>query len=120
MSDILPDSRAKDPRGRVIVGSQVWVPIFCANCGRPGGMCPEENMTFLFYQCEPCARTYGALAATMAMPDEVFWETVKQAQIEKYDRVPSPEEVATALADPLSLESLLARNRDALTPKAGT
>ncbi len=56
----------------------------------------------------------------MAMPDEIFWAELKQAQMEKYGRVPTAEEVVKALADPMSLESTLARNRDALTPKPGT
>jgi hypothetical protein len=96
------------------------VPIFCANCGKPGGMCPEENMTFLFYQCEPCARTYGNIAGTMLMPDEVFWADVQAAQTEKYGRPLTAEETTASLANPMSLESALARDREALTPKPGT
>lgn len=119
--DVLPDSRAKNPKGLIFNSPMgTLVPIFCANCGKQGGMCPEENMTFLFYQCGPCAESYGAIAGTLAMPDEVFWAELTQAQVEKYGHTLSEEETIKSLADPLSLESLLARSREALTPKPGT
>lgn len=117
MPEILPDSRARETKGRIFVAGGAWVPVFCANCGKEGGRCPEENMTFICWICPPCAQTYGEIAGTLFMPDQVFWEEVKQAQIEKYGRLLTAEETAKSLEDPLSLESLLARNREALTPK---
>jgi len=87
LPDLLPDSRARETKGRIFRGSQAWVPVFCANCSRgPYGYCPEENMTFLFYQCEACARTYGQLAGTMLMPDEVFFQKLKDQQFEQCGR----------------------------------
>ena len=77
-ANILPDSRAKTTRGRIFVGSQAWVPVFCANCGKEGGSCPEENMTFMFYLCPSCFESKGAITNTMVMPDEVFWRKVRQ------------------------------------------
>jgi hypothetical protein len=118
--DILPDSRAKTPRGLVMFSPMgTLVPVFCVNCGAAGGHCPEENMTFICYLCAKCAETHGAIAGTLMMPDQVFWERVKQEQIEKYGRVLTAEETARSLEDPLSLESLLAKDRESLTPKPG-
>lgn len=93
LHNILPDSRAKEVRGRVFRGSQAWVPVFCANCGADGGMCPEENMTFLFYICRKCSETYGEIVGTMMMPDEVFFEKIKQEQLASHGRFLTPDEV---------------------------
>lgn len=119
--DVLPDSRAKRPTG-LILNSPMGnlVPVFCASCSKLGGHCPEENMTFLFYECKECFAKLGELTNTMAMPDEIFWQFVADAQTEKYGRVLTAEETVKSLDDPLSLESLLARDREALTPQAGT
>ena len=70
-ANILPDSRAKETKGRIFTPSGAWVPVFCANCGADGGLCPEENMTFMFYLCRKCSETYGAITGTMMMPDEI-------------------------------------------------
>jgi hypothetical protein len=118
MREVLPDSRAKTPRGLIFQGGVAWEPVFCANCGVEGGACPTENMTFICWICPKCNETYGQIAGTLSMPDEVFWAEVKAAQLEHYGRVPTAEEVVQHLADPLSLESLLARSRAAMTPQA--
>lgn len=83
MAEILPDCRAKDPKG--IIQSKIgnWVPIYCANCGKSGGAVPEENMNFAFYLCDNCVEAHGKIAGTMMMPDQVFWERVRQEQKEK-------------------------------------
>ncbi len=68
-------------------------------------MVPEENMTFAFWLCDPCAERMGRITCTMAVPDEVFWEMVKQEQVEKHGRVLSNEElqaVADANSSPLA------------------
>jgi hypothetical protein len=117
-AELLPDSRAKTTRGRIFRADGCWVPVFCANCGVEGGMCPEENMTFICWICAKCNVTYGAIAGTLSMPDEVFWREVAEAQRAKYGRVLTAEEVAKSLEDPLSLESRLAQSRADLTPRA--
>jgi hypothetical protein len=43
--------------------------------------------------------------------DEVFWQRVKQAQLEKYGREMTGEEVAEALKDEHHMLSKLARDR---------
>ncbi len=100
--DLLPDSRAKNTRGRVFTNGGTWIPVFCANCGIEGGMCPEENMTFLFYQCVPCSERLGAITGTMSMPDEVFFERLKQEQIEAHGRYLSEIELAFVVQEDAS------------------
>lgn len=119
--DLLPDCRTSfiaTPRGATPGPGGFWVPLYCGNCGTEGGKVPEENMTFAFWLCGKCEHL-GQIAGTMQMPDEIFYAQVKQAQLEKYGRIPTAEEVEVLLADPESLESLLARSRAAMTPKGG-
>jgi hypothetical protein len=59
-------------------------------------------MTFCFYLCQPCAETYGQIAGMMLMPDEVFFEHVKQEQLARHGRYLTPDEWARLPAtDPL-------------------
>ena len=115
--EFLPDSRLKDKdKGNVRLPfantmPMNWVPIFCANCGAPGGWVPEESTTFAFYLCNPCAEKWSPLAGTMAVPDEVFWQKVKDAQIEKYGRELTAPEVVEALKDENSILTKLAKDR---------
>jgi hypothetical protein len=106
--NLLPDCRAKVPTGTVFRPDGAWVPIYCANCGTEGGLCPAENMTFFFYLCNACAETHGQIAGTMLMPDEVFFETVRQEQLEKYGRYLTQQELAVVVeTDQSPLATLL-------------
>ena len=98
--DLLPDCRARASKtiSRGMAG--LWTPIFCANCGTAGGAVPTENVTFLFYLCDPCAETYGRIAGTMLMPDEVFFEKLRQEQLERYGRYLGLEELAKVSETP--------------------
>jgi hypothetical protein len=108
MADLLPDSRAKNTKGRIFASSGVWVPVFCANCGVDGGSCPEENMTFICWICAKCAETYGKIAGTMWMPDQVFFEKVKQEQMASYGRYLEEQELAAIVeADASPLATLI-------------
>ena len=109
MADILPDSRPRTARGIVNVRGTNYVPIYCANCGAPGGGVPEKHMTFCFYLCTKCCETHGHVAGTMAVPEEIFWEKVKQAQVEEYGRLLSNEEVVKAIDDSSSPFAKLVR-----------
>lgn len=105
MPEVLPDCRTKEMRGAVMTPIGYMIPTFCANCGKQGGLVPEENMTFLFWLCNPCFETHGHLTNLMVMPDEVFWEQLKQEQLEKYRRLLSNEEliiIVEADATPLA------------------
>ncbi len=114
--DVLPDSRAKTTRGRQVIDGVVYVPVYCANCGAPYGGVPEDHTTFSFWLCSKCFEKHGAVANTMVVPDEVFWEKVNQAQIEKYGRLLEPNEIIRQLDDVNSTLSVLARE----APKKGS
>ena len=99
--DLLPDCRTRQvpagiPRG--VLGT--WLPVYCANCGADGGMVPEEHCTFLFYLCNACAETHGQIAGTLMMPDEVFYQRLLDAQLERYGRPLTPSEWGPIEADP--------------------
>lgn len=109
MKDLLPDSRAKVTRGIVSVRGVNYVPIFCANCGAPGGGVPDKHMTFCFYLCTSCCEKQGPVAGTMAVPEEVFWEKVRLAQLEEFGHLLSGEEVVKAIDDSNSTFAKLVR-----------
>lgn len=105
---VLPDSRARKGSTILMGPAGAWVPVFCANCGADGGMVPEANMTFAFYLCQACAETYGAIAGTMMMPDQVFWERLKQEQLEAHGRFLTEQELVTIVeADSTPLAKLV-------------
>ena len=110
-TEVLPDCRAQHHTtiNRGITGT--WEPIFCANCGKDGGFVPAENKQFAFYLCDPCAEKWSPLVDTYMIPDEVFWRKVEQAQLEKYQRILSQEEIALLLTDERSTLSRLAKDR---------
>src|SRR6266550_120985 len=98
MSEVLPDSRPAHSTGSKMLNGSWWAPIFCANCGAPGGMAPEENMTFIFWLCTPCFESHGEIVKTYVMPDEVFWEKVKQEQLALYGRYLTEQELVDVVA----------------------
>ncbi len=120
MVDILPTSRLKEPKNTVKAAyanmGLEWVPIFCANCGKDGGLVLDGDYKFAFYLCESCAEKWSPLVGTYMEPDAVFWEKVKQAQIEKYGRELTPGETLEALNDSNSIISKLARERSNFKP----
>ena len=87
----------------------MWLKIFCANCGADGGSVLENDYDFAFYLCDPCADKWGPIAGTYMEPDSVFWEKVKQAQLEKFGRELQPQEIAEELKNEHSIISKLAR-----------
>lgn len=110
--NLLPDCRAKTTRGRIFTSGGAWIPVFCANCGTHGGSCPEENMTFMFYLCNKCAQTYGQIAGTMLMPDEVFFEQLRQEQMASYGHYLTQAELTAVVeADASPLATLLKQGR---------
>lgn len=112
---ILPDSRLRDcgtPR-HAVQGPMGWmVPIYCPNCGVKGGEVPQENMTFAFWMCDPCYAKFGHLTTMAVMPDEVFWEKIKQEQLSTFKRELSAEELQVIVdADASPLATLLKEGR---------
>ena len=119
--DILPDSRTRvivTPKGSKFGNGLWWQPIYCMNCGKPGGMVPEG--TPVSYLCDdPCAQKWGKAANEAFMPDEVFYRLVADACQDAFGRQLELSEVELQLQDPESLVSTLARSRKSLTPNAG-
>jgi hypothetical protein len=107
--NVLPDSRARITRGVVGVRGTNYIPIYCANCGTPGGGVSAENCTFAFWLCDPCFEKWGHIAGTYAVPDEVFWEKVKNAQLETYGHILDLNEIAKEAANPESIIAKLIR-----------
>jgi hypothetical protein len=106
----LPDSRCAHTKNVIRVGALNWVPIFCANCGADGGIVPEESITFVFYLCDPCAQRNGQIDGMYMEPDAIFFEKVRQAQIEKYGRELTAGELVVELEDESSIMSKLAKD----------
>jgi len=110
--NILPDSRLARSKGAQNRAGVWWVPIYCAFCGAEGGFVPEENTTFIFWMCNPCFETHGEITNLYVMPDEVFWEKVKQEQIETYGRLLTLSElVEIVAADASPLATLIKQRR---------
>lgn len=99
MDNILPDSRLqRSDKGLRFRGSQGWRPVFCANCGKDAGWCPETT-TFMFYLCDKCVETHGQIAGTMMVPDEVFWRQCRDAQLNEFGRELTPVELTSVLEE---------------------
>lgn len=109
--DILPDSRPSRITKSVWYAGAWWTPIYCANCGADGGIVPEENMTFAFYICTPCYEKHGAILNMYLMPDEVFWEKMKQEQLERYGHYLSEQELEEVIREDTSPLARLIKQR---------
>ncbi len=88
-----------------------WVPIYCANCGADGGFVPEENCNFAFYLCNACAEKWSPLEGTYLVPDNVFWQRLKEEQISRYGRELSETELVELLKDENNSLSKLCKDR---------
>lgn len=97
-TDILPDSRARETRGRIFAQDGTWVPLFCANCGKRGGSCLETS-SFLFWLCNGCFASHGAIAGTMAVPDKVFYDNLAHEQQAAFGRPATRQELLQVIAD---------------------
>jgi hypothetical protein len=109
--NVLPNSLPRETRGVVFKQGVAWKPIYCANCGGDGGLVPEAGCDFAFYLCQGCAEKQGPITGYWMMPDEVYWEKVKQAQLEEYGRELFPEEIVEALKDENSIIAKLAKDK---------
>lgn len=105
---ILPDSRPRESKTVVGENGKSMVKLYCANCSKPGGLVPEEHITFAFYLCQSCADKYGNDAHFYQEPDEVFNERIKNAQLEKHGRFLTAPELAIELEDSSSILAKLA------------
>jgi ABC-type sugar transport system substrate-binding protein len=78
-------------------------------------MVPEKMITFVFVLCQPCADAgHGEIAHLYKEPDDVFWQRVRDAQLEEtkknlgVERFLTPEELVHRLDDPTTTMSKLA------------
>jgi hypothetical protein len=110
-ANVLPNSLLKMPKNAQLHRGMNWVPIFCANCGKPGGSVPEDHCDFAFYLCEPCAEKLGPVMGTYAEPDVLFWRRVNEAQMEEFGRILTADEQVEALKDEKHILAKLARDR---------
>jgi hypothetical protein len=115
---IPPDSRLANRLKGVIrgpfplLGTRInWIPIFCANCGKPHGYVPEENMDFVCWLCDPCAVKVGHELIGALIPDEIFWQKARFEQLEKYGRLLTQEELQPILDSSCTALSKLLRDR---------
>ena len=78
--EVLPDSRARTihtARRQVFTSNGAWIPVFCANCGKEGGLCHEAS-THAFWLCNPCFERMGHITGTMVVPDAEYYAKVAQ------------------------------------------
>lgn len=115
--DILPESRAIHAKGAVQRGEVWWVPLFCANCGKPQGLVPESS-THAFWLCDPCGDKWAPIAGYYTEPDAVYYQKLEEFQMEKYGRILTTEEVLAELDIYDSALSRLVRERQRLTPRS--
>lgn len=112
-----PDSRLRDRLKGIVrgllpgVGMVNWVPIFCANCGRPNGYVPEENMDFVCWLCNGCAAKCGPELAGMMIPDEIFWMKAQAEQLERHGRILNMTELQVAADSPCTALGKLLRDK---------
>lgn len=71
----------------------------------------ERVKNFAFYLCEPCAEKWSPLADYAIAPDELFWQKVRDAQLENFGRELTESEMAEALKDDTHILTKLAKDR---------
>jgi len=52
------------------------VPVFCMNCGTPGGLVPEQGIYFVGWMCDSCQEKYPLPPGTCAFPDHEYNQRV--------------------------------------------
>jgi hypothetical protein len=114
--DSLPNSIAlRNERVIVWANGMKWLPTFCANCGKEGGMVMETDWervkNFAFYLCDPCSEKWSPLVDTKLAPDEVFWQKVRAVQFDEFGRELSEPELIEALKDDNHILTKLCKDR---------
>jgi hypothetical protein len=112
VTDVLPDSRAREAKGIVRghypgYGSINWEPVFCHSCGTPYGYVPQETTTFVCWLCDRCSEKYGEQYGVLKSSDEVFWKKCEEIMIEEYGRILSSEEIQLLAQDTGALAKLV-------------
>lgn len=102
--DILPNCIAQRSEKTIVwPNGQKLLPLFCANCGKEGGLVFEIDWdrvkNFAFYLCDPCGEKWSHLADVALSPDEVFWKTIHEIQLDEFGRDLTDAELVEALKD---------------------
>lgn len=111
---ILPNCIAqRSKRSIVWANGMKWLPLFCANCGKEGGMVLETDWNrvknFAFYLCDPCAEKLPPMVAVS--PDEAFWVKVHQVQMDEFGRELTEPELIEALKSDDHILTKLCKDR---------
>lgn len=114
--EILPNCIAtRSERTIVWANGTKWIPIFCANCGKDGGLVLETEWdrvkNFAFYLCDPCGEKWSPLVGMALSPDEAFWKKVRDAQLENFGRLLTNVELVEALKDDNHVLTKLCKDR---------
>jgi hypothetical protein len=67
----LPDSRLRGTEREnktIVYAHQLWERVFCANCGRDGGLVTAGWSAFVFYVCDECAAKCGPPPGAVEAP----------------------------------------------------
>ena len=93
-----------------------WLFLYCASCGADGGRVLKTDVPnreeFAFYLCDPCAAKHGRIDGTYMVPDEVFFEKVREASIERRGHELAPREMLIELDDPNGFLTKLLKDRN--------
>lgn len=110
--DVLPACVTREVRNRITIHGVVNVPVYCMNCHRHHGYCPERDAStpgYVGYLCDACAEKWSPVVGASLVPDEVHALRAANAMREDYGRVLTPNEQVSELADVNSKLSLLVR-----------
>ncbi len=84
--------------------------MFCLNCGCEGPRITEKQREFSHgWLCIPCGEKWEPLLGLQMTSDEVFFQRVRDAQLEEKGRPFTPAEILEALSEPHSPLSKLAK-----------
>lgn len=117
---VLPSSvpvvRSRTKMGVDVRGNSIpYTLTYCANCSKEGVWVPEASVNgpggFAFYLCSPCGDKWTDVVGLSLVPDEVFWERVKQEMLAREGRILTAEEVVEAMRAPDHYLQVMARDR---------
>jgi hypothetical protein len=118
MVNVLPNSLTKDNKvdWSMSIPGREWMYLYCASCGGDMGRVLKAEIPnveeYAGALCDPCAEKYGNIPGAWAIPDALFWQKVKEAQIEHHHRELTAKEVLKELDDPNSYHNKLVRDRN--------
>jgi hypothetical protein len=116
MADVVPSSltRVEKIDWKISRPGWEWLVLFCASCHKEGGRvlkCDVPNASeFAFWLCDDCAQKWS-LDGTYLVPDEIFFQKVREAMLEREGRELTLYELYEAEKDPTHYLSKLLKDR---------